>query len=736
MDIEWIIYHLIHNDDEEFTTIDHTVKVDSYNHDVFERFMVALERNKTLRKVCIERALAVGGGRRRTPEDMYYLLCTVCQLPLLQELKLVEWDICDLEHPYRRQQQQQQRQQPHQEYSESDDDDDDASIEEREDNDPGGEKQSQKDEELSLSSSSEEEEIVEDHETQNLDDRVDVEESEEEVHDHNTSNHGNDCEESSSSSDSSEPMETSSRNTTEDLRHLLSTCHHLTHLHLHISSSSSHHDGSTTASSIMEHCTILSALAACPCLQSVQLELSTSVNLAPLLLLQPSQGRGGHGRSRSDDSFSTGTLHSLTVECYGGVPFEERHILPMAHALCDTTATLQCLDLEHTLSPWGVLSMAAMLRVNTTLTRLRLSLSCGSGGSTYSADELCLAILESIGSSESRSGLIHFHNYRASNMNVSAPVQEQQVTMLQYNQKLEYFVLFHHPSHDDDDENEDEEEETKQQQESDGDDNRNGGNHHSMSPSKMRRLCSLYLKLNRGGRRFLFPDRHRGQYYPSSSDPNKDGTGNGGDEMNKKGHCQQRQQQQHYSPCEIAPKHIWVDRLIYHRDDVECLLYYLLQNPSLCKREPIEVPCGSPQRKTLSGKNQDQERLPLLEGGPNSHRQEDFSSPGTTTPTATATAEGTVIAIPTPPLSPYVQESERLDDDVFDRGGTVRSEKKQLNHPHGSEPLVPVDEEVTVDDDDGEDHLYPSSKRSKLEAPSLGESSSSDTLKDDSTRHG
>jgi hypothetical protein len=58
----------------------------------------------------------------------------------------------------------------------------------------------------------------------------------------------------------------------------------------------------------------------------------------------------------------------------------------------------------------------------------------------------------------------------------------------------------------------------------------------------------------------LFPDRHH--------DHHKDGAGNGGDEMNKQRHYQQQQHQ--YPPDGMAPKHIWVDRLIYHRDDVEC----------------------------------------------------------------------------------------------------------------------------------------------------------------------
>jgi hypothetical protein len=152
------------------------------------------------------------------------------------------------------------------------------------------------------------------------------------------------------------------------------------------------------------------------------------------------------------------------------------------------------------------------------------------------------------------------------------------------------------------------------------------------------------------------------------------------------------------------------------------LLYYLLQNPSLCKHETIEAP---------SGKNKDEERLPLLEGGSTNNRKEEYASNGTTT-TTTTTVDDNDIAIPRPALSPRtridVQEIERPDDDVFHHAGVVRLEKKQMNYPHGSEPLVRVDEEEAGKDDGREGHLYPSSKRSKLEAPNVGESSSSDTI--------
>jgi hypothetical protein len=45
MDIEWVIYHLIHND-EDFEKVD--LEIDYYEDDVWERLLTSLSRNTTL----------------------------------------------------------------------------------------------------------------------------------------------------------------------------------------------------------------------------------------------------------------------------------------------------------------------------------------------------------------------------------------------------------------------------------------------------------------------------------------------------------------------------------------------------------------------------------------------------------------------------------------------------------------------------------------------------------------
>jgi hypothetical protein len=63
MDIEWVIYHLIHGD-EGFEEAN--LEIDYYDIDVWYRLMTSLRRNSTLVKLSVERA-EIFPARSRNP---------------------------------------------------------------------------------------------------------------------------------------------------------------------------------------------------------------------------------------------------------------------------------------------------------------------------------------------------------------------------------------------------------------------------------------------------------------------------------------------------------------------------------------------------------------------------------------------------------------------------------------------------------------------------------------------
>jgi hypothetical protein len=217
------------------------------------------------------------------------------------------------------------------------------------------------------------------------------------------------------------------------------------------------------------------ALASAPRLRQVELDLPTST---PLVALCQSPA-----------------LEELTIECFGGVKFQDEHLIPMAEALC-TNRKLTYFDLEHSISASGLDHMAQMLEHNTDLQVLRLSFFDG----MEHAESVCHRVIEALGKNEC---LTHFHNYQSTQVRVPPEMRQAQLEMLERNFTLGYFLLF---SQDD---------VTRE---------------------------NLYFKLNLGGRWQLFLN-------------------------------------------DEAPKSSWLDMLCNHREDLDCLYYYLSINPSLCKSE-------------------------------------------------------------------------------------------------------------------------------------------------------
>ena len=51
MDLEWVIYHLTMNDDEEFTHVQLDIDIIRTDDDQWERLMIGFTRNQTLNEI-------------------------------------------------------------------------------------------------------------------------------------------------------------------------------------------------------------------------------------------------------------------------------------------------------------------------------------------------------------------------------------------------------------------------------------------------------------------------------------------------------------------------------------------------------------------------------------------------------------------------------------------------------------------------------------------------------------
>jgi hypothetical protein len=95
MDIEWVIYHLIHNDNEDFSSVD--LEIDYYDDDVWERLLTSLSRNRTLTKIRVARVeSATSFGRTRELTEIEDLFQAMRLIPHLQQVELVGFVSTDL----------------------------------------------------------------------------------------------------------------------------------------------------------------------------------------------------------------------------------------------------------------------------------------------------------------------------------------------------------------------------------------------------------------------------------------------------------------------------------------------------------------------------------------------------------------------------------------------------------------------------------------------------------------
>jgi hypothetical protein len=85
MDIEWVIYHLIHNDDD-FESV--SLDIDYYDGDVWDRLLTSLYRNTVLTKILLIRA-EVPRSRTRTLGDLRDLFQAIREIPTVGEVELL-----------------------------------------------------------------------------------------------------------------------------------------------------------------------------------------------------------------------------------------------------------------------------------------------------------------------------------------------------------------------------------------------------------------------------------------------------------------------------------------------------------------------------------------------------------------------------------------------------------------------------------------------------------------------
>ena len=95
MDIEWVIYHLIHNDDEHFTSIaDLDIDLCRSDQDQWDRLLMGLSRNRTITSIELSRGYQ---SPVVTEDDLQRLFTALRCLPRLSKVKLDSFTTFDLE---------------------------------------------------------------------------------------------------------------------------------------------------------------------------------------------------------------------------------------------------------------------------------------------------------------------------------------------------------------------------------------------------------------------------------------------------------------------------------------------------------------------------------------------------------------------------------------------------------------------------------------------------------------
>jgi len=95
MDIEWLIYHLIHNDDDQFTSIvDLDVDLCRWDLDQWDRLLIGFSRNRTVTSIELSRGYQQSVV---TEDDLQNLFAALRKLPKLSKVKLDSFTTYDLE---------------------------------------------------------------------------------------------------------------------------------------------------------------------------------------------------------------------------------------------------------------------------------------------------------------------------------------------------------------------------------------------------------------------------------------------------------------------------------------------------------------------------------------------------------------------------------------------------------------------------------------------------------------
>ena len=94
MDIEWLIYHLIHNDDDNFTSIvDLDLDLCRSDLDQWDRLVLGFSRNRTVTSVELSRGYQ---SPIVTEDDLRRLFCAMRHLPGLSRIKLDSFTTSDM----------------------------------------------------------------------------------------------------------------------------------------------------------------------------------------------------------------------------------------------------------------------------------------------------------------------------------------------------------------------------------------------------------------------------------------------------------------------------------------------------------------------------------------------------------------------------------------------------------------------------------------------------------------
>jgi hypothetical protein len=94
MDIEWVIYHMIHNDDEGFTSVSFDIDVCRADVDQWDRLLEGLSRNRTLTRLDLVRGLQ---RMVATEADLQQLFSAMRRIPNLSEVRFDCFSTEDIE---------------------------------------------------------------------------------------------------------------------------------------------------------------------------------------------------------------------------------------------------------------------------------------------------------------------------------------------------------------------------------------------------------------------------------------------------------------------------------------------------------------------------------------------------------------------------------------------------------------------------------------------------------------